>query len=445
MTVIKAMKRMPGLWWPVVILLVLLVINAAPVAAENQVFVLKIEGTITAGQLNFIKRQIQAAEEVGADLLVIVLNTPGGIVDATLEINEAFLNARVPVAVFVAPAGAIAGSAGAFIVVSSDIAAMAPGTTIGAAHPVALTPEGTTAADEKTTKFLAGHIKSLAREKGRPTDVAEKFVTENLSISSREALEKGLIEYLVHDLDELLDVLDGVEIEKKGRTYTLNTAGATVVHVEMNAQERFQNWLSDPQIAFILLMLGILGIYFGLNMPGTIVPEVGGVIMLIMGIYGIGLFDTGTTGIILLILGIGLIIAEIFTAGFGVLGIGGAVCLVSGAILLPQEPLMAAEWYGTFRSTAFGAVIGVSIIVLLIIYSVVRSRKKWTEGSAFFLPPKKATVTVELNPVGMVTARGELWKARSEGGKTIPVGTEVEVVRAENLTLWVRPLQEKSD
>nr|HPZ65567.1 ATP-dependent Clp protease proteolytic subunit [Bacillota bacterium] len=209
MTVIKAMKRMPGLWWPVVILLVLLVLNAAPVAAENQVFVLKIEGTITAGQLNFIKRQIQAAEEVGADLLVIVLNTPGGIVDATLEINEAFLNARVPVAVFVAPAGAIAGSAGAFIVVSSDIAAMAPGTTIGAAHPVALTPEGTTAADEKTTKFLAGHIKSLAREKGRPTDVAEKFVTENLSISSREALEKGLIEYLVHDLDELLDVLDG--------------------------------------------------------------------------------------------------------------------------------------------------------------------------------------------------------------------------------------------
>ncbi len=411
---------------------------------EGAVVVIEVGGTITAGQLHYLKRQIEESVEQGAQLMVVILNTPGGLVDATMEINRAFLNARIPIAVLVAPSGAIAASSGAFIVLSADIAAMAPGTTIGAAHPVALSPEGTIPADEKTTLFLAEHLRSLARAKGRPLEIAEKFVTENLTLNSWDALELGVIEYLVSDLDELLAELDGLEVEKQGRSYTLSTAGAVLRRGEMNLREKLQNWLSDPQIAFLLLMLGVLGIYFGLNAPGTFVPEVIGGILLVMGIYGIGLFDTNTAGIVLLILGIGLIIAEIFTAGFGVLGIGGAVCLLAGAILLPFEPLMAAEWYASFRLTVFGVVIGITILALLIAQRVIVSRRKWKGGSPYFKPVKGVAVS-EIAPEGMIKARGELWKARSHDGSGIAVGTEVEVIRAETLTLWVRPVKDEPE
>ena len=422
--------------------LALLLAAAAPPAGASEpemITVLEVEGTITAGQLNFIRRQVEHSVNRQDQLVVVILNTPGGLVDATMEINKTFLNAGIPIAVLVAPSGAIAASAGAFIVLSADIAAMAPGTTIGAAHPVALTPEGATPADDKTTIFLAKHLRAVAGEKGRPADIAARFVTENLTLDAREALELGVIEYLASDLAELLAALDGVEVEKQGHLYLLDTTQPALQRVEMNLREKLQNWLSDPQVAFILLMLGIMGIYFGLNAPGTFVPEVIGAILLLMGIYGIGLFDTNTTGIILMILGIGLLVAEIFTAGFGILGIGGAVSLVAGAVLLPFEPLMAAGWYASFRLTVIGTVIGITILTLIIIQRVMASRKRWQEGGTYFNPPPTGIVVLEIAPEGMIKARGELWKARSDDGSTIAVGTEVEVVRAETLTLWVRP------
>lgn len=407
-------------------------------AGEKHVRVIEVDGTITAGQKYFIERQVRIAVEEDAQLLVVVLNTPGGLVDATMEINSSFMNAPIPVAVLVAPTGAIAASAGAFIVISSDLAAMAPGTTIGAAHPVAVSPEGTETADEKTTIFLAKHLRGMAEEKGRPADIAERFVTENLTLNAREALEEGVIEYLASDVTELLEQLDGITVEKMGATYRLNTAGAVQKTGEMNTREKLQNWLSDPQIAFFLLMLGIMGIYFGFNAPGTFVPEVVGGILLVMGIYGIGLFDTNTTGILLLLLGIGLIVAEIFVAGFGVLGIGGAACLIFGAILLPMEPLMAPDWYETFRYTVIGTVLALTILTVVVVHLVIRSRKRTTGGSTYFNPPEKGVVVEKLAPEGMLKARGELWKARSADGTDVPEGTEVEVVRYENMVLWVR-------
>ena len=412
--------------------------------AESPVYVIELEGAITAGQSSFLQRQVQLAVDQDAQLFILVLNTPGGLVDATLQINELFLNARIPVAVLVAPSGAIAGSAGAFIIVSSDIAAMAPGTTVGAAQPIAISPEGATEADEKTTIFYSTHLRSMAREKGRPEDIAERFVTENLTLDAIEALEVGIIEYLAGSVPELMNTLDGVSIEKQGVTYELNTAEAPIITDEMNISERLQNWLSDPQISFLVLMLGILGIYFGLSAPGTIVPEVTGVILLILGIYGIGLFDTNTTGIVLLLLGVGLVAAEIFTSGFGILGIGGAASLVAGAVLLPTEPLMATDWYATFLVTVVGTVLGLVIVIIFVAQRVLQSRRQWTGGSDYFVPPQTGTTVSEIDPEGMIKTRGELWKAHSEDDKTIPSGTKVEVVRAEDLVLWVRPLQ-KSD
>jgi len=426
----------------IVFLAILLMIISHVAAAERPVYVVELEGTITTGQKNYLIRQVQQAIEVDAQLFVLVMNTPGGLVDATLQINELFLNARIPIAVLVAPSGAIAGSAGAFIIISSDIAAMAPGTTVGAAQPITISPEGAESADEKTIIFYATHLRSVAREKGRPEDIAEKFVTENLTLDARDALELGLIEYLANDVAELLEAVDGLELEKQGLTYQLNTSSAEIYQDVMNIRERLQNWLSDPQIAFLVLMAGILGIYFGLNAPGTIVPEVSGAILLILGIYGIGLFDTNTTGIVLLLLGAGLIIAEIFTSGFGILGIGGAVSLVAGAVMLPTEPLMARDWYTTFLITVVGTVLGLVVVVLFIAQLVIKSRRRWRDGSSYFLPPKKGMVVIDLDPEGMIKSSGELWKASSVDGTKIAAGTEVEIVKAETLKLWVRPFGE---
>ncbi len=409
----------------------------------HPVYLVEIEGAITAGQKNFLRRQVKNAIDIKAQLLVVRINTPGGLVDATTEFNELILNTAIPVAVFVAPSGAIAGSAGAFILMASDIAVMAPGTTVGAAKPVAVSPEGTAEAGEKTIAFYASYMRNIAEKQGRPGDIAERFVTENLSLGAGEALEKGMIEYLAGDVHELMNIVDRIEIEKLGKVHKLNTAGAPVKQDEMTIGEKFQNWLGNPQIAFLVLMAGFLGIYFGLSAPGTIVPEVAGVILLIMGIYGIGLFDVNTTGIILLLLGLGLIIAEIFTSGFGILGVGGALSIVAGAIMLPVEPLMASDWYTSFIVTVIGVVLGLLIIILVIVQRIVHSRRRWTGGSAHFNPPEKGVAVNDLDPEGRIKARGEYWRARSIDGSKIPAGAEVKVIKAETLLLWVRTTEDK--
>ncbi len=411
----------------------------------DPVVVIEVEGMITTGQQNFIIRQVADAEAKGAQLLVIILDTPGGLVDATIKINQAIMSAALPVAVLVAPSGAIAASAGSFIVLSADIAAMAPGTTIGAAHPVELTPEGSAPADEKTTAFLAEHLRSLAKAKGRPADVAEKFVTENLSLSAWDAEEAGIIDMLASGLTDLLSSLDGTTVEKEGLEYHLNTPAAPLRYPGMTLSEKMQNLLSDPQVAFLLLMVGLLGLYFGFSNPGTFVPEVLGGILLIMGIYGIGLFDTNTTGIVLLLLGVGLIIAEIFTPGFGVLGLGGALSLMAGAVLLPFEPLMSADWYGSFRLTAIGIVLAVILLAAALTAAVIYSRRRWKDGGSYFNPPQRGIAVSDLAPEGQIKARGELWLARSDDGSRIEAGTGVEIVRAETLYLWVRPLESATD
>jgi len=288
-------------------------------------------------------------------------------------------------------------------------------------------------------------MRNTAEEKGRPGDIAERFVTENLSLGAGESLEKGMIDYLAGSVQELMNALDGKEIEKLGEIFLLNTAGAPIEQGEMTLAERFQNWLSNPQIAFLVLMAGFLGIYLGLSAPGTIVAEVGGLILIIMGIYGIGLFDANTTGIILLLLGLGLIMAEIFTSGFGVLGIGGAVSLAIGAIMLPMEPLMATDWYTTFVVTVAGVVLGLFVIMVVVVQRIIKSRRRWTGGSEHFTPPAKGVTVTELDPEGRIKARGEYWSARSADGSKIPAGSEVEVVKAETLLLWVKlPKNEQS-
>ncbi len=407
-------------------------------SSVQPVYLIEVEGVITTGQKNFIGRQVESALEIKSQLLIVRINTPGGLVDATMKINELIMNAPIPVAVLVAPSGAIAGSAGTFILMASDIAAMAPGTTIGAAQPVALSPGGAAEADDKAITFYTSYMRNTAEEKGRPGDIAERFVTENLSLGSGESLEKGMIEYVAGSVQELMQALEGKEIEKLGEIYVLDTADAPIKQGEMTLAERFQNWLGNPQIAFLVLMAGFFGIYLGLSAPGTIAPEVGGLILVIMGIYGIGLFDANTTGIILLILGLGMIMAEIFTSGFGVLGTGGAISLAIGAIMLPVEPLMETDWYANFIVTVGGVVLGLVLIMVFVVQRIIKSRRRWTGGSEHFTTPQKGVAVNDLDPEGRIKARGEYWSARSMDGSTIPAGSEVEVVEAETLMLWVQ-------
>lgn len=426
------------------LMLTMWAVFASPLSAGGKTIITaNMEGTITPGKLAFLERKIRDSEKAEAELLVIILDTPGGLVDATISINSAILNAGLPVAVLVAPSGAIAASAGSFIVLSSDIAAMAPGTTIGAAQPVTLSPEGVEEAGDKTTKFLSKHLRNLAGEKGRPPEIAEKFVTENLTLSAREAYEEGVIEYLASDLPDLLEQLHGQTVDKHDKIFVLDTSSPVIETGEMNVSEQVQNWLSDPQISFLLLMLGILGLYFGLSAPGTLVPEVLGGILLIMGIYGIGMFEATTTGLILLLLGVGLIVAEIFTPGFGILGVGGGLSLLAGALLLPHEPLMGVNWYSGFRQTVIVVVIAVIALALLAAQRVIHYRKHRYTGSNFFTAPRKGVVVKELAPEGMIKAQGEIWIARSEDGKIIEEGTGVEVVQAVSTILWVRPVNKQ--
>lgn len=415
-----------------------LVAQEEEVNFQSDILFIQLQGVVTAGQASFIERQLAGLNPARFQAVIIQMDTPGGLLDATLDLTRTFGASEVPVIVLVAPSGAIAASAGTFILVSSDIAAMAPGTTVGAAMPVALSPGGATPAEEKTVNFLAGHIKSIARQKGRPVDLVERFVTENLTLDAYEAEKEGVIDLIAENLDVLLKKLDGWEREKGGRPYTLNTGKARLVMAEMNLKEKFQDRISDPQIAFLLLMAGAMGLYLGLGMPGTFVPEVLGGIALILGIYGLGLFDTSTAGIIFILLGISLLVAEIFTAGFGILGIGGGISILIGSILLPSEPLMAPDWYSAFIGTAIGVALAVSGLSFLIVTMIIRSRRNWKEAGAYFRPAVEATVVETLNPSGTVKARGELWRAVSEDGSTIQQGSLVEVVRQEGLTFIVR-------
>ncbi len=433
------------IWLPVILLFLLTIIvfsgqNTVLSQSSGEIYLVPLEGTITAGNVAFVKRMIDEAEHNNAEAIIVQLNTPGGLVDATFNLCSKFIESEVPVVVYVSPAGSIAASAGAFILLSSDIAVMSPATSVGAAQPVMMSPEGTATADDKTTKFIAKQIREFAEVKGRPGDIAERFVTENLTLGHSEALEKEVINLVSPSLDHLLEELHGYTFEKQGQTYTLNTADASLVEKSMSIRERLQDFVSDPQISFLLLMGGMMLLYLGFSNPGTFIPEILGGITLVMGVYGMGLFDTNTTGIILMLLGAGLLVAEVFTSGFGIMGVGGAISLLIGSLLLPLEPLMEPNWYRGFMITVIGTVIGVSLILLVVVQRVISTRRSGLQEKATVSNlPKRGVVINELKPDGMIRARGETWSGRSVEGGDIPEGTEVEVVGNEGLRLLVKP------
>lgn len=428
------------IWIVVITIFSSLIVLAKDFESDPVVYTVKVEGMVTAGTTNHIKRAIDMAENDGAEALVILLNTPGGLVNATLDIIGDMISADVPVVTYVYPQGGIAASAGTFIMLGGHKAAMAPGTTIGAAMPVMIRPdeEGSTAADDKTVLFLAGHMKSIAEARGRPGDIAEKFVTENLTLSGQDALEKGVIDKIESNLANLLDSLHQEKIDLESGIVTLNTQNAVIYELDKTTQEKMTHLISNPQITFILLLVGVYGLIIGFSSPGTFVPEVVGVISLILALYGLGLFEINILALLLMLLGVGLLIAEALTPTLGVLGIGGVVSIVFGILYLPVEPLVSERWLSQFRFMAFGIGVIASTLLVIMLAGIYRLKKAPVVHGRNEFTAEQGTVVETIDPEGFIMVRGELWKAKSENEESIEQGSIVQIVDRNNMVCVVR-------
>jgi len=413
---------------------------------DSIVYTINIEGIVTAGTTSHLQRGVETAEEEGAEALLILLNTPGGLVNATIDIVSDLINADVPIITYVYPQGGIAASAGTFILLGGHQAIMAPGTTIGAAMPVTMSPEGESApADDKTVQFLAGHIRSIAESRNRPVDVAERFVTENLTLSGGEAIELEIIDDIAEDIPALLENLHGQEINLRTRIVTLDTENAEIKEIEKNVRDTLTHLVSNPQIAFVLFLLGVYGLVIGFNAPETFFPEVLGAIALVLALYGLGLFEVSVFAAIMILLGVGLIIAEAYTPTYGVLGTGGLISMIIGILYLPAEPLAPDRWLAEFRILAIGVAIIASILLVIIVAALYRLKKsKVIHGDEEFADIT-GIVNDTIDPEGLIKIKGELWRARSRDSVTIQEGERVRILKREGMVCIVEKEDEPEE
>jgi membrane-bound serine protease (ClpP class) len=409
--------------------------TSAAQAATTSVHVLTVDGTIVPAISDYLDRGISEAEDANAEVCVIELNTPGGLLDTTEEIVQRILNAHVPIAVYVFPKGSWAASAGTFITLSGHIAAMTPGTTIGAAHPVASGGEEIPEDQmKKIVEFSAEWIGTIAEERNRNIDEAQLAVTESKSFSDTDALAANLIDLRANSLEDLLSQINGREvILASGANVTINTAEYSIVTNEMTFIEKFLHAISDPNIAYILMSVGSIGILVELYNPGAIFPGVIGAICLLMAFYSLGVLDANIGGILLMLLALGLFVAEFFTPTFGILTAGGVTALVLGSLLLFPDRLpvfQVSPWLIGVVSALF---VG---FFLFVIQRVIKVHRRQATTGWEELIGKPATVMMKLSPEGQVLFRGEHWKAVSEEGP-VEEGEQVIINRVENLKLYV--------
>jgi membrane-bound serine protease (ClpP class) len=421
----------------IVPLLLLAAALPASVLAQNptqEVIVLHAEGVVNPVLADYIERGISLAEEENAIACVIELNTPGGLLDSTEEIVTGILNAGIPVIVYVSPKGGWAASAGVFITLSGHIAAMTPGTTIGAAHPVSAGGEELSEDElEKITNFSAKWLQTIAEERGRNTAEAELAVTQSKSFSDSEALSANLIDIRAETLAELLSAIDGREIKlADGRTVTLNTADAAAKDADMTWIEQFLYAITDPNIAYILLSLAILGITVEIFNPGLIFPGVAGGIAGLLAFYSLGMLPVNYTGILLIVLAFVFFILEAFVTSYGVLAAGGITSLVTGSLILFKG--------GPLFRVNIGLIIAVSVIIaaflVFVVNRVIAAHRRQASTGREELPGKTAVARTALDPEGTVFVEGELWSAVLDEGRAAPK-EEVIIQRQDGLKLYV--------
>jgi len=406
-------------------------------AANPDVQILHVEGTIVPAVYNYINRGISQAEERGADACIIELDTPGGLLGSTDKIVGRIMNADVPVVVYVSPKGAWAASAGTFITLSAHIAAMTPGTTIGAAHPVSGGGEQIPEEQmKKITEFSAKWIETIAMERGRNFEEARLAVTESKSFRDDEALESNLIDLRADSLESLISQINGWEVTlANGDEVTINTAGYEMTKNEMNAVERFLQVISDPNIAYILLTLATVGLITEVSNPGMIFPGVAGGISLILAFYSLGVLNAYWGGVFLIFLAVGLFVAELFITSHGALTAGGIAALVVGSLILfshtYSSPAMEVN-----RGLIAGVVTAIACFLIFVIGAIIRGQRRRKATGAEGMIGGVAVARMPLDPMGTVLAKGELWTAATEGER-IERGEEVIITKVEGLKLWV--------
>jgi membrane-bound serine protease (ClpP class) len=400
-----------------------------------------LDGAVDPIRAGFVIHSMQEAERRQAACILLEMDTPGGFGSSMKDIIRQILNSRVPVVTFVSPSGAHAASAGFLILVSADVAAMADGTNTGAAHPllafggVMPLPE-----DEKMKPLLQkvqndilAYLRGIVKERGRNEEAATLAVTESASYTAREALEKNLIDLVVRDEGDLLQKLEGRKVKLfNGREITLKITGQSVETIEMTWREKLLSFVSNPDLALV----GILGLFFEFSHPGFIAPGVIGGICLVLALLGFSLLPINYVGVILLILAIGLFVAEIKMQGFGILGIGGIICLILGFLMLVKSPDPGVS---IDPGIIWGIVLPVGVVLLLLSRLVIRAMRRPTATGREGMVGEPGEAVNDLTPRGRIFSHGEYWEAESDGGQTIPAKTPVIVTRAEGLKLYVKP------
>ncbi|AFN04315.1 nodulation protein NfeD [Pyrococcus furiosus DSM 3638] len=412
---------------------------------SNVVYVAQITGQITSYTFDQFDRYISIAERNNARAIIIELDTPGGRGDAMMEIIQRIQQAKVPVIIYVYPPGASAASAGTYIALGAHLIAMAPGTSIGACRPIlGYSQNGSIVeAPPKIVNHYIAYIKSLAEESGRNATIAEKFITEDLSLTPEEALKYGVIEVIARDVDDLLEKANGMttKIPVNGRYIKLNFTNVEVRYLEPSLKDKLITYITDPNISYILLTLGIWALILGFLTPGWHVPETIGAIMIILAILGFGYFGYNAAGLLLIIVGMLFFVAEALTPTFGLFTVAGLISFILGGILLfgggNVEYLVSKDVFSQLRLIII--ILGV-IIALFFAFgmaAVIRAHRRKAATGKEEMIGSEGTVVEELNPEGMIKVRGELWKARSKDGEKIEKGEKVKVVGMEGLTLIV--------
>jgi len=415
---------------------------AAPVsAASPQAIAVDIDGVVHPITTEIVRGAIQQARQQGAALVIVRLNTPGGLMDAMRETIEQIASSPVPVATYVAPSGGRAASAGFFILEAGDVAAMAPGTNTGAAHPVALGGvEMDAIMKEKVVNDAAAYLRSIATKRGRNAALAETAVRESKSFTDREALDQNLVDLIAPNDQALLAALNGRTVTRlDGRTQTLALAGVTVEEYQLTLRQRIIAAIADPNIALILLVIGALGIYVEFTHPGMIAPGAIGAILVLLGLSAISVLPINWLGAALLLVALTLFALEAKFAAHGVLAVGGTVAMVLGAVMLINSPLpeMRIHW-----STAISLAVPFSAITVLLLSLAVRARRsKVQTGVEGMLGDIGAAVT-DLRPEGKVFVHGEYWDAVA--ASPVAAGARVRVTAVQQLKLTVEPVPDRS-
>ena len=408
---------------------------AAPRQGAGEVVLARVDSVIHPVSAEFIRDAIAEGERSGAAAVIIELSTPGGLMSSTREITTAMLGSRTPVVVWVGPDGAQCASAGFFILMASDVAAMAPNSNTGAAHPVGGKGEdieGTLG--KKIEEDSAANIRALAARNGRNVDLAQAAVLKSQSFTAQEALQQKLVEIVSPSVPELLKALDGRTIRRGNAMETLHTAGASIHVIEMSSMRRFLATLATPDVAYILLTLGGLGLTFELMSPGAVLPGVVGGICIILAFFALSVLPVNTAGLALILLALLFFIAEIKVVSHGVLATGGIISLVIGSLMLFRTPDAALR-------VSLGLVIGLTAlaacIVGLLLFLAIRAQRMPVSTGREGLFQELGIARTALAPRGKVLIHGEIWDAVAD--ESVAAGEAVEVVGVRNLTLAVRP------